>query len=231
MRNKRSRGGGELEEITLNLLPFMNLMTLLIPFLLLSASFITIAVIDSSLPAIGAPQPKDKTEEEEKEPPLNLQIGITEEGFTLSGTSPLLGCGDKSKGGSESTCKKIPLSDNAEYCQETQCGGTSVAGCRPDPACHDYKELADIVQQLKNPRWEGGALITDYPDEGNVIIAPNKSIKYSILIGVMDATRDVEAPTGGELTPVGSGYAKESSSECYPDVCLFPYVVVAGGVK
>ncbi len=91
MRNKRSRGGGELEEITLNLLPFMNLMTLLIPFLLLSASFITIAVIDSSLPAIGAPQPKDKTEEEEKEPPLNLQIGITEEGFTLSGTSPLLG--------------------------------------------------------------------------------------------------------------------------------------------
>ena len=42
---------------------------------------------------------------------------------------------------------------------------------------------------------------------------------------------DVEAPTGGELTPVGPGYGKETSSECYPNVCLFPYVVVAGGVK
>ena len=92
-RNRKPRKSDEdVKEIVLNLLPFMNLMTLLIPFLLLSASFITIAVIDSSLPAIGAPQPKDKVDEEEKEPPLNLQIGITEEGFTVSGTSPLLGC-------------------------------------------------------------------------------------------------------------------------------------------
>lgn len=228
---RKRRGDEEAEEITLNLLPFMNLMTLLIPFLLLSASFITIAVIDSSLPAIGAPQPKDKQDEEEKEPPLNLQIGVTEEGFTVSGTSPLLGCGTAGKADGENTCKQIPLNDNAEYCQESQCGGVTGGDCRPDPACHDIAELRDLVKRLKNPRWEGGAMVTDYPDEGNVIIAPNKSIKYSVLIGVMDATRDIEAPSGGELTPVGPGYGKETSSECYPNVCLFPYVVVAGGVK
>ena len=36
----------------------MNLMTLLIPFLLMSIQFVTLAVIDSSLPAIGQPQPQ-----------------------------------------------------------------------------------------------------------------------------------------------------------------------------
>jgi biopolymer transport protein ExbD len=231
MRTKRNRTGGDVEEINLNLMPFMNLMTLLIPFLLLSASFVTIAVIDSSLPAIGAPQPKDKEDEEDKEPPLNLQIGITDEGFTVSGSSPILGCSDAGKTDGGNVCKQIPLTDNAEYCEESQCGGVTGSGCRPDPACHDFKELRDVVQRLKNPRWEGGSIVTDYPDEGNVIIAPNKSIKYSVLVGVMDATRNMEAPTGGELTPVGSGFSKATSSECYPNVCLFPYVVIAGGVK
>lgn len=231
MSKRRKRGDEQVEEISLNLMPFMNLMTLLIPFLLLSASFVTIAVIDSSLPAIGAPQPKDKDDEEEKEPPLNLQIGITDDGFTVSGSSPLLGCGAGGKSDGENACKQIPLNDKAEYCQESQCGGVTAGECRPDPACHDFAELSDLIQRLKNPRWEGGAIVTDYADEGNVIIAPNKAIKYSVLIGVMDATRDAEAPTGGELTPVGSGYSKETSSECYPDVCLFPYVVIAGGVK
>lgn len=40
----------------LNLIPIMNLVTLLIPFLLMSAQFVSYAVIDSTLPAIcGAP--------------------------------------------------------------------------------------------------------------------------------------------------------------------------------
>ena len=50
------------DEVSLNLLPFMNLMTLLIPFLLASIQFVSLAVIDSSLPAIGQPQPSDKKE-------------------------------------------------------------------------------------------------------------------------------------------------------------------------
>ena len=86
------RRGSEDRDISLNLLPFMNLMTLLIPFLLMSAQFVTLAVIDSSLPAIGNPDPAKEKKEDEK-PPLNLTVGITEEGFTVAGSAAVLGYG------------------------------------------------------------------------------------------------------------------------------------------
>ncbi|MBN93921.1 MAG: hypothetical protein CL928_07585 [Deltaproteobacteria bacterium] len=223
------RRATEQGEIELNLLPFMNLMTLLIPFLLYSASFITIAVIDSSLPAIGAPNP-DKEKEKDEKVPLNLTIGITDEGFLMSGSAASLGCGQGADA-SENTCKQIPKSEDAAYCAETQCGGVTDSACVPEPTCHDFNALHDVVKELKNPRWEGGKLVTEYPDEGNVIIAPDKDILYSVLVKVMDATRETEAPTGGTVTARVKGQETGSESDCYPRVCLFPYVVLAGGVK
>ena len=50
----------------LNLIPVMNLVTILIPFLLLSVEFVHLAVIDSSLPAIGQPREVDTEQEEEE---------------------------------------------------------------------------------------------------------------------------------------------------------------------
>ena len=55
------------EEQELNLTPIMNLVTILIPFLIMAAQFVNLAVIDSTLPAIGPPQPVE--EEPEKPPP------------------------------------------------------------------------------------------------------------------------------------------------------------------
>ena len=48
----------------LNLVPIMNLVTILIPFLLLSVQFVSLAVIDSTLPAIGPPAPPSEVDEE-----------------------------------------------------------------------------------------------------------------------------------------------------------------------
>jgi len=205
--DRRRTSGGGIEEIDLNLLPFMNLMTLLIPFLLASVQFVTLAVIDSSLPAIGQPQPSDKKKEDEK-PPLNLTVGITDEGFTVAGSAGVLGC--KSGGGDDDKCTVIPLKGDPAYCADTQCRGDSA--CRPDPACHDYKALHELIVQVKEFDGDGDGEF-DYIEEQNVIIAPNADIAYSVLIGVMDATRDYK--------PEGAPERKD----------LFPYVVIAGGVK
>ena len=51
------------------------------------------------------------------------------------------------------------------------------------------------------------------PEECNVIIAPNPDIRYAVLVGVMDATRE---------------FKKQGETETSD---LFPYVVIAGGVK
>jgi biopolymer transport protein TolR len=201
---KRATPEGDIE---LNLLPFMNLMTLLIPFLLASVQFVTLAVIDSSLPAIGQPKPSDEKKKDEK-PPLNLTVGITDEGFTVAGSAAVLGC--KNGGGaSDDACTTIPLTSNATYCSETQCRG--VPGCSADPACHDYKALFELLVQVKDLDADSDGS-PDYEEEKNVIIAPNADIPYYVLVAVMDATRDYK-PEGGEITD------------------LFPNVVIAGGVK
>jgi len=195
------RRGKTPEQIELTLLPFMNLMTLLIPFLLVSVQFVTLAVIDSSLPAIGAPQTTTEKKEDDK-PPLNLTVGITGEGFTVAGSSAVLGGGTGGPNAvSEESGPTVGLTSDDGYCRKVQCG--QEPGCRHETPCHDYKALEELVVRVKE----------DYPDEENVIIAPNADIPYHVLVGVMDATRDHK--------PQGSEGRK----------ALFPYVVVAGGAK
>ena len=71
----------------LNLVPIMNLVTILIPFLIMAAQFVQLAVIDSTLPAIGTPQPSD---EKPDKPPLNLSLAITDRGITIMGADAVL---------------------------------------------------------------------------------------------------------------------------------------------
>jgi len=82
-----SKRGAAAEE--LNLVPIMNLVTILIPFLLMAAEFVSVAVIDSTLPAIGAPSTAEEKPEEEKKP-LNLSVIITGSGYTVGGSAAVL---------------------------------------------------------------------------------------------------------------------------------------------
>lgn len=69
----------------LDLVPVMNLVTILIPFLLFSASFVSLAAIDSTLPALvdeALPKPKP-------DPALELALEISTEGYELRARQPL----------------------------------------------------------------------------------------------------------------------------------------------
>jgi biopolymer transport protein ExbD len=65
----------------LDLVPVMNLVTILIPFLLLSAQFVAISVIESTMPAIAP----DDTTPPDPTPKLDLTLRIDAAGFHLSG--------------------------------------------------------------------------------------------------------------------------------------------------
>lgn len=62
----------------LDLVPVMNLVAILIPFLLLSAQFVPLAAIENTLPAVGPQTEPTDT------PPLELAIAVTERGYVLS---------------------------------------------------------------------------------------------------------------------------------------------------
>ncbi len=165
----------------LNLVPIMNLVTILIPFLLMAAEFVSLSVIDSTLPAIGAPTTQQEEEKEEDKPPLNLSIIITNTGYTVAGSAAVL----KDQEGDGPT---IP-------CLEPGC---------PTADSYDLKDLRRLLGEIKD----------EYEDEENVILVPESSIQYEVLVKTMDGTRD------DPDTKV------EGKSRL-----LFPFVVIAGGAK
>lgn len=108
-----------------NLVPIMNLVTILIPFLLMAIQFVSLAVIDSTLPAIGPPQ---EQEEDPDQKPLNLSIIVTDEGYTVGGADAVL----KPEG--ENAGPTVP-------CKESGC---------PSPESYDVDELRRLLNLVKD---------------------------------------------------------------------------------
>lgn len=160
---------GEAEE--LNLVPIMNLVTILIPFLLMAAQFISLAVIDSTLPAIGPPQPADAQPDED--PPLSLSVLITDEGFTVKGNGidEIIGATEEE---GEEAGPTIPC---------------SVQGC-PTPDAYNVTELTRMLVEIK--------ALPGNDEEENVILVPEPKIAYEVLVLTMDATRRDPARSGDE---------------------------------
>lgn len=165
----RGKRGGQAEE--LDLVPIMNLVTILIPFLLMASSFVSLAAIDSTLPAIG--QPPEATDEEPK-PTLSLSIGITADGFRVIGGDERLKGGDKGEDGKD---KGLPIP-----CKKPGC---------PSPEAYDSDKLNELLADLKDA----------WPDEENVILVPESEIPYEVLILTMDAARNDPNKNGDDGRP------------------------------
>jgi hypothetical protein len=155
----------------LNLVPIMNLVTILIPFLLMAAQFISLAVIDSTLPAIGPPQPADQQPDED--PPLSLSIAITDEGFRIKGNGidEIIGATEEE---GENPPPTIPC---------------TVQGC-PTPDAYNVTELTRMLVEIKG--------LAGNDEEENVILVPENETPYEVLVLTMDAARRDPARSGDE---------------------------------
>jgi len=159
----------------LNLAPIMNLMVTLIPMLLISASFLELVVLETSLPVYNEPQEVKVTEKLEK-PKLGLTLVIKEEGFSLGGQGGMLNLGDGSS--------TIPRLSNGAY---------------------DYLSLSNVLLRVKE----------QYPDEWTVVIVPEFTTTFEVIVETMDAARDIPIMQDGEGLRLRS---------------LFPNVILGGGI-
>ncbi len=65
-----------------DLLPFMNLLAILIPALLSSTEYIKVATIEVASPKIGPQTPtEDQQKDPDEKPPLNLHLGLSSNGI------------------------------------------------------------------------------------------------------------------------------------------------------
>jgi len=77
-RNKRIKKSSQVE---LNITAFMNLMVVLVPFLLMTAVFTNISVLDLKLPGMSSSSKPDK-----KKPDFELQVTVRKDALDLSDT-------------------------------------------------------------------------------------------------------------------------------------------------
>lgn len=185
------------EGMELNLVPMMNLVSILIPALLISAAFIEISVINVAAPAIGsAPQQEQQPDKPDK-PPLNLTVTITDKGYTVAGSGGVLG--GEQVAGEEQTGPTIPIIQKTMDCSryldtvppprsKNKSGGPCL---KPDDTrtfwVYDVDALTRKLVEVKDA----------FPDERRIIIAAEQDIEYETITDVMDASRDVKDP-GGE---------------------------------
>lgn len=101
---KKIRQEDATEEI--NIMPLMNIIMLLIPFLIMSTEFIKIGVINVAAPKIGGGASSSEPKKKDEKPPLNLTVSITEKGLTILTRGKKIPEGYDLKG--EATEAKLP---------------------------------------------------------------------------------------------------------------------------
>jgi len=109
-----------------DMVPMMNLVTILIPFLVMSMQLVSLAVIDSTLPAISKETPQEEIDEDDK--PLSLSLVVSGDGFMLDGADDVL---SEEEGGPGKMIE----------CLEVGC---------PTPESYDYAELTARLVKIKD---------------------------------------------------------------------------------
>ena len=82
-KRKRKNAGSDVET-ELNLVPIMNLFTVLIPFLLLSAAFIQVNVVNASVPAIADGSDPERENEAIDKRPVVINVIVDSKGYQVT---------------------------------------------------------------------------------------------------------------------------------------------------
>ena len=180
------------EDMELNLTPMMNLISILIPVLLLSSVFVEIAVLNVTAPAIGSAAAADKPPEKPDRPPLNLTVTITDQGYTVAASGAVLPGPGGEKG------PTYPVKQSTVACQR-------YVGTWPPPRARN-RELPKCErseQSLQFWVYDNEALTKTlveikeaFPDENRIILAAEPAIQYEAITDAMDASREGKDPGG-----------------------------------
>lgn len=180
----RQRRGGDDEVPDLDLLPFMNMVVILIPMLLLSVVFIKIGVINITAPKLSVGPPSEEQPEKEDEP-LNLTIAINSKGFRIAAKAATLpelpGC---PKPGPTICLKEkdVDVASKFEQARQNYAKDKKQAGQKTlneGLQAYNYRELYNQLVKIKNK----------YPDETIVNLSADSDIPYAVLVRVMDTAR------------------------------------------
>lgn len=189
-----------------NMVPFMNLMVVLIPLLLSSSEFVKIGMIEIKLPESSQSGGAGGAGEIAGDAKLDLGIVITSKGFNLFHYFK-----------QDQTSKdqiEIPLKDdNYDFAALNQ----KLAEVKQKVLLQilrtvkpDIPDDADLVQLYSAYLGHDFSSVSFFKDHESIKIVADDKIKYQTVISVMDAARGISTPAG--------------------NATMFPNVSIAGGL-
>ncbi|MBU1239184.1 biopolymer transporter ExbD [Myxococcota bacterium] len=197
----------EIEMEDINLMPIMNLLCLLIPFLLLSAQFIQIGIILVDTPRKSRNTSKQK---DDKKKTMGLVVDITQDGYYIS-TKAGSACPDRKANGQP--CIAVTHSGGKKkYMHENLRKFIYSKFYKPN-----YKKNSDPDPANRF-----------FVDWGKVTIRPQDMIDYETVIQTLDATRELPPEAKNEIDGVGSTltcvFKKDSGKKewALQGACMFP---------
>jgi len=201
----------------LDLMPIMNLMCLLIPFLLLSAQFVQIGVVLVDTPR----QSKARNEKkDENSKVMGLTINIKQDGYDITTKSGGSACPQRAA--SNQVC--IPI---------TMAGGKKVYNASAlrkflfDKFYKPHYKNNSLDSSKEAPKAAGS-----FSDWGKVTIVPEDTILYETVIETLDAARELPPEAKNEMDVKGGTLACEFKKKPgdkdwqLEGNCMFPLVAV-----
>jgi biopolymer transport protein ExbD len=149
----------------LNLVPIMNLVTILIPVLLVAIKSVELSIIDTTLPPINTNASTPPADD--PNPPLNLRLRVTNKGVWVCGADEYIDVNDpqcKCDRNPDITCKGAVCKDTKSY---------DWAGLK--------QKLITIKDEVDKTAREG---------RENVTFEPTTNVRYETLIKMMDVSRE-----------------------------------------
>ncbi|AMX01835.1 ExbD/TolR family protein [Microbulbifer thermotolerans] len=171
---RRRHQGRNKEAPELDITAFLNLMVVLVPFLLVSAVFSRVTILELDMPAgAGGGAPDDPT--------VTVEVVVRKEALEISDGEKVIARFPNLNAGDET----------AEDVQQDQIDqplqGEEALVVPPTEEVYDLKKLSQFLLQIKG----------SYPDKTDSILLMEPDIAYEHLVGVMDAVRGVDVREEG----------------------------------
>lgn len=220
----------EIESGELNLIPYLDIVTNLMLFLLFSISAgIIFTQIDTSLPDKAPPStsvtstPNPNPDEQ----PLKLVVSITRDRMLLWSISGLEGTLDAPKAVFQRSGRDGEACDGNYMCESNFCRNTTQK-CEPSPHAEvplpvfDYRGLSNALFEIANRRYAGKQRKAD---TYQIILMADGAIPYNTIASVMSAMRckmpDFGTDTNGCALPTDDPDLKKAKDPISPDKRLY----------
>ena len=157
----------------LSLTPIMNIVLVLIPLMLLNVVFMTISVINVTMPQRSAGSAQNG------EPPKRLQLFISQQGFTVVENMGALPAIEGCPAGGPTICT---LKDEIDPDREVETDR------------YNWLKLYNTLLELKQK--------SDWQDHEQIEIVPDQSVNFGVLVKAMDIARNQRVTRGEYETAI-----------------------------